>query len=146
MVGASYTCISLPELLAQVVGWVCLVASGAALLVGIRQLFDTAPMLVIDEAGVHFIRSGHTVPWNAVKEIWTSEYRHNKFLSLKVDNLEQYIEAKSDWKNWGLKRFIGFNKAIGVGSLPINFSLFKPGIKEAMQYISELELPHLSGQ
>jgi len=64
MLGASWFCATVPNLKAQIAGWVGLVFFGLCSIAILAQLFRSVPSVILDELGIHDLRSSFgTIPW-----------------------------------------------------------------------------------
>lgn len=84
------------------VGIVGMLFFGATGIYGIRKFFDKKVGLIIDEYGITDNSNASSIgliEWNDISEIITEQVMSTKFLLIKVENPEKYIEkAKGEMK------------------------------------------------
>jgi hypothetical protein len=90
-----------PELI-QFIGVVGILFFGAAVIYGIRKLFDKKAGLIIDSNGITDNSSASSIgliEWNDISEIRTKQVMSTKFLLIDIVNPEKYIgKAKNGFQ------------------------------------------------
>jgi hypothetical protein len=99
MAGTSYFCTTLPELKAQIAGWVGLPFFGLAALGVLRMLAQSGPVVVIDAEGIHDRRwSVGVIRWEDVTRVWVASVSGNRMLCIEVSNPEDYQARMRRWE------------------------------------------------
>jgi hypothetical protein len=111
------------------IGWLSIGFFGLAYPLGIFNLLDKRPMLIINEIGI-FDRSAHKefINWELIKDAYPISISRQKFICLLVD--EKFKPSKK--KGLFYKSVVKLNEAIGAQELNINLG--------QIQKIDEVEL------
>jgi hypothetical protein len=88
---------------------------GWCTLIIVRRLFESGPMLRIDEQGIWWRPlSDAVIPWAAVREAWISRVRTQKFISIDLIDPQRF-----KWK--GRFRFLQpLNVRMGFGDVTLS--------------------------
>jgi len=112
------------EFFSYVVAWSTIVFFGLCTLIGIRQLADTKPRIIIDDNGVFDSMFG-LIPWQEIEGVyitWVGQqarYRA-RYVCLQLKNHAKYYSiTKSPW----VRRIIALG-GLKPGSLPLNIGLY----------------------
>ena len=88
----------------KVVGASTIVFFGVCVLYMIAKIYDGKPGLIVDATGITDNSSGVSaglVPWDSIRQIEEKQIKGQRFIAIKVDNPNRYIEKQS-----GLKRIL----------------------------------------
>ena len=72
-------------------GLVMMVVFGALLILTLRRLADTRPVIVIGPDGFHDRRLGQPIPWAAVRDLRRHQAGSRIFLQIGVDDPKAYL-------------------------------------------------------
>jgi hypothetical protein len=102
---------------AAVAGWGAIVFFGGCAMVGVWQLVDSRPRLVIDEQGItdRTLRCGR-IPWREIVDARVNVVHGQPFICLELRNEEPFLRKLSPAGRALLKA----NRALGFSALNIN--------------------------
>lgn len=101
------------------VGWISIVFFGAGIPLFARQLFDSKPRVVLDEAGVFDRTLGvGTIPWSDIESSYVKSISGNSFVCLVLRNPQRWIGKLSAMQRSLTKA----NEKLGFQPLNINLS------------------------
>lgn len=101
------------------VGWTCIVLFGAGIPLFARQLFDSRPRVVLDEAGVFDRTLGvGTIPWSDIESSYVKSIHGNSFVCLILRNPERWVGRLSGTQ----QSLVKANEKLGCQPLNINLS------------------------
>lgn len=76
--------------------WLCGAFFGLCMLVGLYRLLDRRPKLILDERGLHDLRTrGSSFPWDVIREVSLVSVSGQCFLSLKLDESHPDVRPPS---------------------------------------------------
>lgn len=101
----------------KLMAWVCILFFGLGIPIGLIQLLDRRPQIIINEFGI-FDRTLHKdfINWEIIHDAYLIGVRQERFICLVVD--EQFEPSKSKGKF--AQKMAGLSKAIGFQELNIN--------------------------
>jgi len=112
------------SIMPDVVSWLSLCFFGAGIPIGIYQLFDKRPKIIINEIGI-FDRDAYTdyITWNSIADAYLTSVYQQKFICLVIkEEFKHLIKSKKPLKSLLLQ--LGFqevNISLGpVGSVKEN--------------------------
>ncbi|MCG3201558.1 MAG: hypothetical protein NFCOHLIN_01428 [Gammaproteobacteria bacterium] len=101
------------------VGWMCIVFFGTGILLFVRQLVDTQPRVVLDEAGVLDRTLGvGVIPWSDIGSSYVRTIHGGDFVCLVLHNPERWIAKLSETQ----RALVEANEKLGFQPLNINLS------------------------
>lgn len=128
---ACWYCTTLPIPTAQVAGWVGLVFFGLCFVAILIQLFRGRPSVILDEAGIHELRSFGTIPWTDIISLRIDWVVTQRFLCVEVRDPQTYVSRLT-----ARNRLIAeANPSLGFPPITISFSGLSPGLSEVWSYI-----------
>jgi hypothetical protein len=133
MTGGSFFCTTLPELKAQVAGWVGVVFFGFGTVAAILpRLANPSPQFTVDEQGIqcHRWHQG-TIPWSDIEQVTIGTVHSTRFLCVRLKDPRMYLSNLTGVKSALAKA----NKELGFGDLTFSFQGLKPGLNEVWNYI-----------
>jgi hypothetical protein len=132
MLGASWFCTTIPKLKAQIAGWVGLVFFGLCFIAILAQLFRSGPSVILDELGIHDLRSSFgTIPWADVVSLRIGSVRSQRFLCVEVLDPSTYLSRLPSHK-----RLLALaNPSLGFPPITIGFSGLSPGLDAVWSYV-----------
>jgi hypothetical protein len=131
LVAASWFCITIPSLKAQVAGWVGLVLFGLAFVAFLIPLFRGRPAVILDEAGIHDLGSFGTIPWTDIVSLRIGWVFNQRFLCVEVRDPGTYVSRLSAPKRLSAQA----NPSLGFPPITISFSGLSPGLGKVWSYI-----------
>ena len=96
--------------------WVCIGFFSLGILIGLYQLLDRRPRIIINEVGL-FDRTTHHefINWEIIQDVYLAEMQHQQFICLVVD-----AAFEPSRKQGRIKRELaGLNKGLGFQELNI---------------------------
>jgi hypothetical protein len=103
----------------KVVGGAAIVFFGACLVYGVYKLFDRRPGLILDRLGLidnsSAIAAGR-ITWQEIRDIKVSQIRTQRFLTLLIDDPDQFIARGNRFR-----RFLDAQN-VGLTGSPVNIS------------------------
>ena len=132
MVGASYFCTTIPDLTAQVFGWIGVAFFGLGFIAIPRQLLRAGPQVVINDEGIddRRLKLG-PIRWDDIRELSIGSVHGAKFLCIELVDRERYLSRLPAWK----RRLGAASEALGFPPLTIGFSGLTPGLDEVWDYV-----------
>lgn len=131
MLGACWACTTIPTAIAQIVGWVGLVFSGLCFIAMLLQLFRRGPAVILDEEGIHDLRSVQTVPWDDILSLSIGWVESSRFLCVEVRDPSIYLAHLPSHK-----RLLAKGSAVmGFTPITMSFQGLTPGIDQVWSYI-----------
>jgi len=123
---------AIPKL--RFVGWMGLVAFGLGAVMTILRMFQTGATLIVDEVGIHFLRSYGTIPWAGIERIWIEAPHSIRVMYLTVRDRELYRTRASWWS----RIFVHGQLVPSRGPIELNFAGLTPGIDAVWAHIRSL--------
>jgi len=118
------------------IGWLCLGFFGLGYPIGIFNLFDKRPMIIMNEIGI-FDRSINTdfINWELIQGGYTIEIKGQKFICLIID--KKFKPSKK--KGLFYKSVVKLNESIGAQELNINLGqVQKINEEELLDFILQM--------
>lgn len=114
------------------VAWSSIIFFGLGYPVGLFQLFDRRPQIIINEIGI-FDRMIHKdfINWEIIQDAYLAEMHGQKFICLVVD--QQFEPSKSKGKL--TRELAGFSKALGFQELNISLGNVKVNAERLTEFI-----------
>jgi hypothetical protein len=141
MLGASWFCTTIPTLKAQIAGWLGLVFFGLGFIATLAQLFRRGPSVILDELGIHDLRSSFgIIPWADVVSLRVGSVRSQRFLCVDVQDPSTYLSRLPSRKRL-LKRLLAMANAslgfppITIPPISIGFTGLSPDLDEVWSYV-----------
>jgi hypothetical protein len=132
MLAASWFCTTIPSLKAQVAGWMGLVFFGLCFIAILTQLFRSGPSVILDDAGIHDLRSSFgTIPWADIISLWTGAVRSQRFLCVEVHDSSTYLSRLPSHK----QLLAQANPSFGFPPITIGFTGLSPGLDDVWSYV-----------
>lgn len=101
--------------------WLCLCFFGLGIPLGIFQILDNRPQIILNETGI-FDRTAYKdfINWNVITDAYIAKVHGQEFICLIIKNeVKQYVKGKAAMKKLSLA--LGFQELnINVGNLNIN--------------------------
>lgn len=103
----------------KVAGWGAIVFFGGCSIVGIMQLFDSRPRLIIDNEGVfdRTLRCGK-IPWTDILDARLQTISSQPFICLDLRDEERYLTLISPTR----RALVAANRALGFSAFSLNLS------------------------
>ena len=134
MLGGCYFCTTLPGLKPQIVGWIGLVFFGLCFLAIGRQLFRSEASVVLDDVGIHDLRSSFgLIPWADITSLRIAAVRSTRFLCVEVHDASIYLSRLPAHK----RLLAQANPSLGFPPITISFSGLSPGLNEVWTYVQK---------
>lgn len=107
------------DLKATIIGWSCIIFFGFALLIFLRQIFDTRPRIIIDQTGI-FDRTLDIgiIEWQDIENAYLNSILGNDFISLVLRDTEKYLQRISKPK----AKLAKYNRTLGFETINLNLS------------------------
>lgn len=132
MLGASWFCTTIPKLKAQIAGWAGLVFFGLCFIAILAQLFRSGPSVILDEMGIHDLRSSFgTIPWADVVSLRIGSVKSQRFLCVEVLDPSTYLSRLPSHK----RLLAQANPSLGFPPITIGFSGLSPGLDDVWSYV-----------
>lgn len=131
MLGASWFCTTVPQLKAQVAGWLGLSFCSLGVFVFLGNLFRRGPVVTIDDDGIHDGRAFGTIPWDEIVHLRIGEVQSQYFLCVEVRDPSSYLARLPLHK----RLLAQGNPAMGFPPITIGFSGLSPGLDEVWVYL-----------
>ena len=132
LTAVSAWCTTLPEMRAQVAGWLGVAFFGLGVFVIARQLFRRGPVIVIDSLSITDHRSSDgPLFWDQVRSMWVGSVRSSKFLCVELKDPELFVSRLSGRR----RALVKTNSALGFPAITVSFTGLSPGIEEALTYL-----------
>lgn len=107
------------NLKAQIAGWVGVPFFGLATAVGLKQMLNTSPRIVIDHHGVFDRTLGiGIVEWRDLTGVRVGEIRGQHFVCLELRNADAYLDRLPGWR----RRLAQVNVDLGFTPFSLNLS------------------------
>lgn len=101
------------------IGWMSIVFFGGCALIGLWQLFDPRPRLVIDGHGVFDRTLGvGVIPWADIVGAELAAIQGHPFVCLELRNPEYWLGKLSPWR----RKIVRLNQGLGFAALNLNLS------------------------
>jgi hypothetical protein len=108
-----------PTLYEQLAGWPAILFFGACAIVGIRQVADTTPRLVINESGVFDRTLGiGVIKWSDIEGAVVQSIHQNPFICLKLRNEDSYLTKLTSTG----RALVAANIQLGFSAINLNLS------------------------
>src|SRR5258708_3153494 len=87
MLLVSWFCTTIPKPKAQIAGWVGLIFFGLCFIAILAQLFRSGPSVILDELGIHDLRSSFgAIRWADITSLRIGSVRSQRFLCVEVQD------------------------------------------------------------
>jgi len=115
------------------VGWLAIVFFGACSIVGVMQIFDSRPRLIIDDQGVldRTLRCGK-IPWSDILDARLQTISDQPFICLDLRDEERYLKAISPTR----RALVSANRALGFSAFSLNLSQLDADPHEVFELVS----------
>jgi hypothetical protein len=134
MLGASWFCTTIPNLKAQIAGWVGLVFFGLCFIAILAQLFRSGPSVILDELGIHDLRSSFgTIQWADIVSLRIGSVRSQRFLCVEVRDASTYLSRLPIHK----RLLAQANPSMGFPPITIGFAGLSPGLDEIWSHVQQ---------
>jgi hypothetical protein len=113
--------------------WLGIAFFGLGYPLGLYQLLDKRPQIIINEVGV-FDRTAHQefINWEIIQDVYLAKMHNQHFICLVVDEAFEPSRTKSAWKR-GLAQL---NKDMGFQELNINLAYIKVDAQRLAEFIA----------
>jgi hypothetical protein len=113
--------------------WLSIAFFGLGYPLGIYQLLDKRPQIIINEVGV-FDRTAHQefINWEIIQDVYLTKMHDQHFICLVVDQQFEPSRTKSAWKR-GLAQL---NKELGFQELNINLTYVEVDAQRLSEFIA----------
>lgn len=119
------------------IGWASIVFFGGCALIGLRQVFDSRPRIVIDRRGIFDRTLGvGVIPWDDIVGAGLTAIQGNHFVCLELRNPDYWLGKLSPWQ----RRVVALNRGLGFAALNLNLS----GVAADPHRVMELILRRLA--
>jgi len=136
MLGGSWFCTTLPELKAQIAGWAGLVFFGLGFFKILAQFFRSAPSVILDEMGIHDLRSSFgPIPWADVVSLRIVSVESQRFLCVEVLDPSTYLSRLPSHKRLLERLLAQANPSLSFPPITISFSGLSPGLDDVWSYV-----------
>ncbi len=132
LTAVSLWCAMLPQIRAQVFGWLGVLFFGFGVFVIARQLFRRGAVVVVDELSI----TDHRLPdgplfWDQISSVWIGSVHSSKFLCVELKDPDLFVSR------WTARRraVAKANEALGFPAITISFSGLSPGLEEVAGYV-----------
>jgi len=134
MVGGSYFCTTLPDIIARVVGWIGMEFFGLGFVVFPVLFFRTDAQVIINDEGIEDrrLRIG-VIRWEDIHSLSIGSVNSVRFLCVELNDPEEYLSRLPRWKRW----LAAADGAMGFPPLNIGFSGLSPGIEEVWAHLQD---------
>jgi hypothetical protein len=132
MVGVSYFCTTLPDLIARAVGWIGVSFFGLGFIALPVMFLRTGPQVVINDAGIEDRRLKiGIIRWEDIRSLSIGSVSSAKFLCVELADPGRYLSRLPRWK----RSLTRASEALGFPALTISLSGLSPGLKEVWAYL-----------
>lgn len=115
------------------VGWLNILFFGLSYPIGLYQLLDRRPLVIINEIGLFDRRiSNKYINWDIITDAYSAEVHKQKFICLVVK--EEFEPSKTKGK-WVRKKAAAFSKALGFQELNIALGVISIDEVKLTQFI-----------
>ncbi|NVO12157.1 MAG: hypothetical protein HXX16_19520 [Bacteroidales bacterium] len=112
--------------------WLTICFFGLGLPVGLIQLFDRRPQIIINEIGIYDRTTRlETINWSIIKDAYPIDIHGQKFICLVVD--EQYKPSKR--KGLFYRNVVKFNEAIGAQEINLFLGQIRIDVGKLNEFI-----------
>lgn len=120
------------ELREKIIGWTSIIFFGFGAVVFVRQLLNTKPRIILDDEGIEdkSLDIGKIL-WDDIEAAYPNNIFTNKFISLKVRDVEKYLRRTSKPK----RKLASYNQALGFETLNLNLVGLAVSQKDLMTLI-----------
>lgn len=127
----------------EVAGWLAITFFGACASIGIWQLVDSRPRLIIDDEGVYDrTLSAGKIPWADIRSVRLQSINSQSFICLELSDEDRYLKNASPTR----RALIAANRALGFAALNLNLSNLNADIFEVFELVErkvmEASAPH----
>ncbi len=103
-------------------GWITMSLFGLGIPVGLFNLFDKRPQIIINEIGIwDRVSKQDIIKWEIIQNAYIANVRGQKFICLKVDEAYEPSNKKGKW----YKMYAKLNKTLGFQELMITLGQVK---------------------
>lgn len=125
------------DLRGKIIGWSSIIFFGFGLLVFLKQFLNAEPRLILDDEGIEDKSLGiGKISWDDIEAAYPNEIFTNKFVSLKIRNVEKYLERNPKRRKSLEKKLVSFNQSLGFEALNLNLVGLKISQKDLMTLIT----------
>jgi hypothetical protein len=119
------------------IAWLCILFFGLGYPLGLFQLLDRRPQIIINELGI-FDRTIHKdfINWDIIQDAYIADIHGQKFICLVVDKKFESSKSKGKFYN----NMKAFSKALGFQELNINLSQVKVNAERLTEFILAMRL------
>ncbi len=104
------------------VGWMSICVFSLGYPVGLFQLFDRRPQIIINELGIwDRTTKQDTINWEIIKNAYLGDVHGQKFICLQVDESYEPSNKKGKW----YRNFAKLNKSLGFQELNLSLGQIK---------------------
>lgn len=132
LTAVSLWCAMLPQIRAQVFGWLGVIFFGFGVCVIARELLRRGVVVVVDELSI----TDHRLPdgplfWDQIGSVWIGSVQSSKFLCVELKDPELFVSR------WSARRrgLAEANEALGFPAITISFAGLSPGLEEVAGYV-----------
>ena len=132
MTAVSLWCAMLPQVRAQVFGWLGVAFFGVGVIVIARQLFRRGPVVVVDAMSITDHRSPDgPLFWDQIRSVWIGSVHSAKFMCVELTDPELFVSRWSAARRAAAKA----NATMGFPPVTISFAGLSPGLEEVASYV-----------
>jgi hypothetical protein len=114
------------------IGWGCILFFGACALVGLWQLFDSRPRIILDDEGI-FDRSlgPGKIPWGRIEGAYIQSIHGTEFICLQLLDADRHLQNLSA----GKRALVELNAQLGFTPISLNLSGTNANAAELLEII-----------
>ena len=117
VIGGIFLIFVAKETRGKIAGWSALLFFGLCLAVFVKQIFYTAPRLMLDDEGIEDKSLGiGKIFWRDIEAAYPNNILMNKFISLKVTDVEKYLRKSTKSQ----QKIASYNQSLGFETLNLN--------------------------
>lgn len=125
----------------QTIGWGCIIFFGGCGLVGVWQLIDLRPRLIIDDDGIYDRTLGvGRIPWEEIQGAYLLTVSGHDFICLELLDADRYLQRTNPVK----RALAGAKTALGFAPISLNLSCVAADSRDILELI--LKRIHLPGE
>lgn len=133
VVGGIFILFTAKDLRGKIIGWSAIIFFGFGLIVFLKQLLNTKPRIILDDEGIEDKSLGiGKILWDDIEAAYPNNIISNKFISLKLKNVEKYLQKTSKAK----EKLASYNHALGFEALNLNLVGLNVSQKDLMTLIT----------
>jgi hypothetical protein len=114
------------------VGWSCILFFGACALVGLWQLFDSRPRIILDDDGIfdRMLGSGK-IPWGRIQGAYIQSIHGTEFICLELLDADRHLQNLSAAK----RALADLNRQLGFTPISLNLAGTNANAAELLEII-----------